>query len=188
MKDLKITIFSIPKAFSGKMAMLQKKAVKSWLDLPCKPKVVLFGSDEGVKEVCEEFGLMHVSNIRKNEYGNYYLDDVFNKIKEKTKDDYICYVNADIIFSKKIEEAIIRIIKNKKNRKDNFLVVGSRFDFDSSENIEFNEGEILKNGLLHPPWGSDFFIFPRAINIEMPSFVVGRPCWDNWLIYFFKKN
>jgi len=29
----------------------------------------------------------------------------------------------------------------------------------------------------------DYFVFPREIDFNMPPFVVGRPTWDNWLVY-----
>lgn len=183
-----MTIFSIPRAFTGSTAILQRNAINSWLNLPCKPTIILFGDDEGVGDVCSEFGLVHIPVVRKNEYSNYYLDEVFDAAKKYATNNLLCYVNADIIFTEKIEQAVHRILENKKIIKNNFLLVGSRWDFDVDENAEFDESFAYRNGLLHPPRGSDFFIFPTHLNIDMPPFVVGRPYWDNWLIYFFRKN
>src|SRR5262249_38230439 len=36
---------------------------------------------------------------------------------------------------------------------------------------------------LHPPAGSDYFLYPRGTLGPLPAFAVGRPAWDNWLIY-----
>jgi hypothetical protein len=36
---------------------------------------------------------------------------------------------------------------------------------------------------LHPPGGSDYFIFPREAYTDMPAFAIGRAGWDNWMIY-----
>ena len=52
----------------------------------------------------------------------------------------------------------------------------------------FTEEFALKNGKIQPPWGSDFFIFPKTMDIDFPPFLVGRPYWDNWMIYYFRKN
>ena len=38
-------------------------------------------------------------------------------------------------------------------------------------------------GVLHPPMGSDYFIFPRTCYRTIPDFAIGRAGWDNWFIY-----
>jgi hypothetical protein len=36
--------------------------------------------------------------------------------------------------------------------------------------------------------GSDYFIFPKGDAIgKLPAFAVGRPAWDNWLIYHARQ-
>jgi hypothetical protein len=42
---------------------------------------------------------------------------------------------------------------------------------------------IAENGKRHPPLGSDYFVFRRGTLGGLPHFAVGRPGWDNWLIY-----
>jgi hypothetical protein len=32
-------------------------------------------------------------------------------------------------------------------------------------------------------WSIDFFVFPRGALGEIPPFVIGRPRWDNWMLY-----
>jgi hypothetical protein len=44
------------------------------------------------------------------------------------------------------------------------------------------------HGRLHPPAGSDFFIFPRALFKDMPDFAIGRAGWDNWMIYHARQQ
>ena len=58
------------------------------------------------------------------------------------------------------------------------------------EELFFQEGweaglrkHISENGELHVPWGSDYFIYPRACYQEMPDFAVGRAGWDNWMLF-----
>ena len=43
--------------------------------------------------------------------------------------------------------------------------------------------QIPQKGVLHPPMGSDYFIFPRSCYQEIPDFAIGRAGWDNWFIY-----
>jgi hypothetical protein len=43
--------------------------------------------------------------------------------------------------------------------------------------------ELESKGRLHPPAGSDYFIFDRGSFKEMPLFALGRAGWDNWMIF-----
>ncbi len=73
---------------------------------------------------------------------------------------------------------------------ERFLIVGQRWDLDVRESIGGSSGWEEKFwrryesiGRLHPPMGSDYFIFPRACFQHIPDFAVGRAGWDNWMIY-----
>jgi hypothetical protein len=43
--------------------------------------------------------------------------------------------------------------------------------------------DLRERGRLHPPSGSDYFIFPRGCFQEMPRFAIGRAGWDNWMFF-----
>ena len=66
---------------------------------------------------------------------------------------------------------------------------------DVTEEIKFNESDwenklrdlIIKEGKLHSFSGMDYFIFPRDLQHDLPSFAVGRPGWDSWLVYHIKS-
>jgi hypothetical protein len=39
-------------------------------------------------------------------------------------------------------------------------------------------------GSLHAKWGIDYFVFPKhSPLLQIPRFAVGRPAWDNWMIF-----
>jgi hypothetical protein len=42
--------------------------------------------------------------------------------------------------------------------------------------------------VLHPIFSIDYFIFSRDQYQEMPDFVIGRPQWDNWMIYHARQQ
>jgi hypothetical protein len=42
---------------------------------------------------------------------------------------------------------------------------------------------VAEDAVLHPPAGSDYFVYPRDLNWNAPPFVIGRVAWDNWMIY-----
>jgi len=71
-----------------------------------------------------------------------------------------------------------------------FLVIGQRWDLSITEPLTFErewQHQVRKkleaNGRLHPPAGSDYFIFRRGIFKGMPPFALGRAGWDNWMIF-----
>ncbi len=68
------------------------------------------------------------------------------------------------------------------------MLVGQRWDFNSLPGGTFSIDLAHQNGKIHPPWGSDFFIYPKKIGLNLPPFLIGRPYWDNWLIGHFLKN
>ena len=72
-------------------------------------------------------------------------------------------------------------------------MLGQRRDLDFYQEIDTGNADWVKKiermadlqGKVHPPQGSDFFAFHRSISLQMPPFLIGRPLWDNWMIYFF---
>ena len=42
-------------------------------------------------------------------------------------------------------------------------------------------------GVLYPHEGMDYFVYPRGAIGPLPAFAVGRPSWDNWMIYRARK-
>jgi hypothetical protein len=185
-----LTIFTIPKPFVGHIGVIQRNAILSWLHLIPKCDIILFGDELGIQEIAQEFGIRHVPEIKKNEYGTPFLDDVFNHAQKIAHYDILCYCNADIIFFGDLIEAI------KKLPVREYLMVGERWDVDVTTSIDTSRetwaGEFLAfarehHSVLNFP-GMDYFIFPKGMLDEFPPFVVGRRGWDNWLIFHVRKR
>jgi hypothetical protein len=82
-----------------------------------------------------------------------------------------------------------------EKRKQNFVLLSQRWDLDVTQPIEFTEGwqnrlssMVHRQGSLHRPAGSDFFLFPRSSYTDVPDFTIGRAGWDNWMIYKARKE
>jgi hypothetical protein len=76
-----------------------------------------------------------------------------------------------------------------------FLIVGRRWDLDIREPLRFSlnwtqeiQEKVKLKGKVHPPAGSDYFIFPRHLFTSIPKFAIGRAGWDNWMIYYARKQ
>jgi len=183
-----LTIFTNPRAFNNQFGTIQRNAIKSWLLLRPKCEIILFGEDEGVAETAKEFGVRHIPEIEKNEFGTPLLDSVFNLAQKLANNHFMVYISADII----LLSDFIRAVKTiKESSLSSFLMVGQRIDLDIEEELQFNdinwEAKLRKlainKGKLHSPEGADYFVFPKGFYHNVPPFAIGRTVHDNWLIY-----
>lgn len=180
-----LTIFTLPKPFIGHAEIIQRNALQSWLRLVPPCEIFLCGDDQGVKETAAEFNVRHLPNIKKNEFGTPLLNSAFSAVQQEASMPLLCYVNADIIIMQSLIDAVKRVNFKK------YLLIGQRWNLDVSDLIDFDDPSWEKNleirvsekGELQPPFGSDYFIFPKEIEWGLPKFAVGRPGWDNWFIY-----
>jgi hypothetical protein len=180
-----LTIFTIPKPFEGHSGIIQRNAIQSWLKLTPACELILCGADHGVSETAEEFGVKHIADIEQTSLGTPLLSSAFSEVQDIAQYRLICYLNADIILFSNFLEAVERV------QFERFLMVGQRWDLDVKTEIDFESldwvhdlaRDLKSRGVLHPASGSDYFVFPNGSIGELPDFAVGRPGWDNWLIY-----
>lgn len=180
-----LTLFTIPKPFVGQIATIQHNAIRSWLELRPSCEIILCGNDSGVADAAREYGLRQISNVVLTNYGTPLLSSAFAQVQQTASHALICYVNSDIIILTNLSQVIARVPFRQ------FLMLGRRWDLDVTAPLDFAYLEWRENlwervrsqGSLHPPSGSDYFVFPRGSIGVLPDFAVGRPGWDNWFIY-----
>ncbi len=184
-----LTIFTIPKPFQGHIAVIQRNAIKSWLLLQPTCEVILCGDDPGTAETAQEFGVKHIQDIAINDYGTPLLDDAFNRVQQIARNRFICYANADIIFFSDLMSALTLLPMSQ------FLMVGQRWDIDIIAPIDFDKPDweqrfkihLAHHGKLQRIDYIDYFVFPKNTIGDLPKFAVGRPGWDNWMIYSARR-
>lgn len=185
-----ITIFTIPKPFIGLDNIHQRNAIQSWLAIRPESEIILCGNDQGVAEAAKEYGVVHIPDIPVNEFGTPYLNAAFERAQEIARYNLMCYVNADIIFFDDLMVTLGHVPFEK------FLIVGRRWDIDVDQLIDFQNPntnqsfklDVLSNASVNKPLGSDYFVFKKHSLGKLPAFVVGRPHWDNWMIYNARKK
>lgn len=178
-----ITVFSIPKPFVGHTNVIQRNAIRSW-KASGFDDIVLIGDDHGVAAVAEEHGVGHVPAVEKNEFGTPLLSSAFAAAARVAKHDMLMYVNADIILFPQLIDAVRTVGLPR------FLLSGRRWNLDLDTEIDFSrdrwaddlQQQVSRWGVLHGYSGKDYFVFTRN-TVRMPAFAVGRPGWDDWLIY-----
>jgi len=182
-----LTIFSTPKPFRGHIGTIQRNAIQSWKRLHPDVEVILFGDDEGAAEAAREFGIQHVPDVPRNEFGTKLLRGFFEPAQRMARNDRLCYVNCDIILTNSLVTAVDLTASNFQK----FLVVGRRLDTDIAEPWNFADpgweerlaAFARKSGRLAAPWFIDYFAFQRGLYQGIPPFVIGRIHWDHWLIW-----
>jgi hypothetical protein len=186
-----ITLFSAPKPFTDPhIALIQHNAIKSWTLLP-EVEVILLGEETGLAEAAHELAVKHISGVKCNDNGTPLISSMFQLARENSNSELLCVINADMILMPDFLEAARR----SRLQRDKFVLLSQRWDLDLTQPIEFTEGWqsrlssiVHRQGTLHRPAGSDFFLFPKSCYMEIPSFTIGRAGWDNWMIYKARRE
>ena len=187
-----LTIFTTPKPFANPhIATIQRNALVNWQALGSDVTVIVLGDEAGAAEGAAEFGALHLPAVARNAEGTPLISDLFDQARSHADGLLLAYVNADILLLPDFVETARRVYQQTSE----FLLVGQRWDLDVTEPLSFAagwEGELRHQaqqiGKLHPPAGSDYFIFPRDAYRGMPKFAIGRAGWDNWMIYHARRK
>jgi hypothetical protein len=181
-----ISIFTIPKAFKGHIAVIQRNAIKSWTFLHPNIDIMVCGDDEGTEGISKEYGLRWISHIKLNNYGTPLLDSAFSQAASAAHHRLLCYINSDIILMNDFIGSIKRIPFQE------FLLTGRRWNVNITSLLDFSEDNwennllnfVKSQGTLDVPIAMDYFVFPTLSDLKIiPPFAVGRPFWDNFFIY-----
>jgi hypothetical protein len=186
--DSFITIFTAPKAFTQPhIAMIQRNAIQSWMHLGDEVRVLLVGEEAGMAEFAAENGLQHLPDVARNARGTPLVSSIFELARQNSTSPLMAYVNADILLTPDFIKAARQVL----SQAERFLIVSQRWDLDLQQALDFSPGwdtrlqeQVKGHGRLHPPGGSDFFIFPRTCFTKLPGFAIGRAGWDNWMFYY----
>jgi len=181
-----ITLFSAPKPFTDlHIATIQRNAIKSWT-LLSDVEVFLIGNESGVAKAANELGVEHFPNVKCTENGTPLISSMFQLARENTHSDLLCIINADMILMPDFIEAARR----SRFQRDTFVLLSQRWDLNVTQPLDFSDdwqnrlrSTVHRQGQLHRPAGSDFFLFPHSCYTDIPDFAIGRAGWDNWMIY-----
>ncbi len=182
-----LTIFTAPKPFTNpQINLIQRNAIQSWQHLGEDVNVFMVGDEPGMAQFASDAGLQQLSGVACNALGTPLVSAIFSMVRQASSSPLLAYVNADIVLTPQFVETARRTY----SQLERFLIVGQRYDLNMQQLLEFTSGwdlyllaDLQKRGRLHPPAGSDYFIFPRTCFNEIPKFAIGRAGWDNWMLY-----
>jgi len=186
-----LTIFTAPKPFTNPhINIIQRNAIQAWKSLP-DVEVMLIGEEPGIPETAGELGVQNVKKVERDEKGIPIVRSVMEIGHKFSSSPMLCYANTDMILMSDLVLAARQVSKQVKD----FLMVSQRWDLDLTEPIDFGPNwearlrlRVEQSGKFYSPWGIDYFIFPHHLYTEVPDFTIGRPAWDNWMVYHARTN
>jgi hypothetical protein len=113
---------------------------------------------------------------------------MLHRAQDIAQHDLLCYINCDILLMRDFCDAVKRVRETHRR----FLMVGRRWDTELSERLDFGSRDwesrlrerVFREGLRRTSEWIDYFVFTRGLyGANLPSFVVGRVFWDNWLVW-----
>lgn len=180
-----ITIFSVLKPMTDPhIAMIQRNAVASWMNLIPTPEIILFGDREGVPEFAKEIGAKHIKKLARTDAGNDRMDDAFTKAWKAAKYPLCMYINADIVLPPHFLDVVSAI------DCANYLMIGRRqntavsyaIDFDDTNWWQKVETVARTRGHDAGVGSVDYFVHKRNALDAIPVMPAGGFYTDNYLV------
>jgi hypothetical protein len=148
--------------------------------------VTLIGNEAGIPETAKEFAVRNVPEVQRDEKGIPLVSSVMEIGHKFSDSPMLCYANADMI----LMSDLMRAARQVSEQAHDFLVVGQRWDLEQTDPLDFSGDwesrlrlDVAQRGKFYSPWGIDYFVFPRHLYADVPNFTIGRPAWDNWMVY-----
>jgi hypothetical protein len=187
-----LTVFTAPKPFTNPhINTIQRNAIQSWIHLGPEVEVYLMGNETGMEEVAEEFHVKHFPEVKCSDLGTPYISSMFELARQASDSPYLAILNADIL----LMPDFVKAARQVGSQANEFLFLGRRWDLDVEQELDFSQDwesrlrdDVKERGNLHGPVGSDYFLIPRELLVDMPEFTIGRSGWDNWTIYYAIKS
>jgi hypothetical protein len=181
-----LTVFTAPKPFTNPhVNIIQRNAIQAWTHLQ-DVEVLLVGDEPGIAEVARDYGVKHVPGVDRDDQGVPTVRSVMARGHAFSDSPMLCYANADMI----LMSDLVLATRQVATQVEDFLMVGQRWNLDVTEPIDFNgdwearlRTQVHHHGEYYSPWGIDYFVFPRHLYTDVPDFTIGRPAWDNWMVY-----
>jgi hypothetical protein len=182
-----LTLFTVPKPFHGHVGDIQRNAIESWRALGPLVQVVLIGDEDGVEEAAREGGIEHVGNLARNDRGTPRLDSALERVEAVARHPLWCLINGDIILLDDFLPAVQRV----GSAFERFLMVGESRDLAVPAGARLGEPAVrtelrqraLRGARLRGYAALDYFVFPNGQFGPLPPFLIGRACFDNWLVW-----
>lgn len=144
--------------------------------------------------LARKVGAERNNRIQTNENGLPLAHSLFQTAKALSNTPFLCYVNADIAFLGDFPSVIRRLCSGLP--KKNWILTGLRTTLPRKKFeqalTEIETGKkyypqrfslLAEDSLPAEPSAFDYFLFPKEAPIPLRPFYIGRPAWDNWILF-----
>jgi hypothetical protein len=126
-----------------------------------------------------------VPAVARNASGTPLVSDLFAAAARQARHRLLVYANADMILFDDLLHAVARV-----EHLPRFLLCGRRWNLRVDEQLTFDRewaerlrARVAREGHLAIPGAIDYFAFPRDLYRSIPPFAIGRPEWDQWMLF-----
>ncbi|KAK3085732.1 hypothetical protein FSP39_007925 [Pinctada imbricata] len=122
------------------------------------------------------------------------LRTMFSDVKKIVKSKFYSYSNSDILFTGNLIHTLFTIMTYNFTSKDVILIIGQRTNIFNVTKQEASAWETIRTvaqsrGKIYLSWAIDYFISSDNYPWDrIPDVVVGRPAFDNWIVWYTKKK
>ena len=192
-----ITLFAIPKSFSGSSdhtTIIQTNAIRSWIRLAPLVEVVLVGDEPGIALAAERLGVRHSDRLEYNRRGTPLVNSAFETVRSMSESPLLAYCNSDVILTDDFLSTMQRLVELKQEKP--FVAFGRRIDLKIESEVNFDTdggmSELVarakSEGQIVSQICKEYFVFPRSVFQDIPAFAIGRGNWDNWMVHSAKQE
>jgi hypothetical protein len=179
-----LTIFTLPKPFEGDTGRMQRNAIRSWKRIDPACQIFLCGNEPDLDDAAAQLGVDRATGIDCTEFGTPLVSSAFNRVAELSSHDVLCYANSDVIFLSDFLPAV----QSVPSELPQFLIVGECWNLSVDGELSEKDYAALRQrastgGTPRGPEAIDFFVYRKGTIGPLPDFAVGRPGWDNWMIW-----
>lgn len=180
------TIFAIIRPWNPVFSPLQYNAIKSWLLLRPRPRIILFTEPNTDNAILDGWDIeLHTTKC--NQFGTPLVSDALHRTMDMAQGDVLVMANADNIYLPGFTAAIAHVSRNFPQ----FLMVGQRWDVSVPNYISFTPWWTIDlmslHRDLHGKAAIDYLAFYTGDWLrDLPDFAVGRSSYDNEIVALTK--
>lgn len=162
---------------------IQENSLNSWKWLNCEKEIFVFNKDESIKKLVSNLGLNLVTDYESSESSDLPTWRTMRNFASNiaTDNDYIVWINSDIIVDDSLPNTIFSI--KKDNNLDNFVLTGKRKNWKNY--FKITDSNQISNLVLESEgdkWEIDYFVFKKQHFSDLPKFYIARMRFDNYLL------
>ncbi|KAK3599738.1 hypothetical protein CHS0354_037211 [Potamilus streckersoni] len=160
----------------------------NWISLRPLIVPVVFTNETSTAEQCSQKGWKVLPVRAAAAKGAPVLKYMYLDVMKQFDSKFYAFANSDILFTDKLVETLLAVLKENSTFNGHTLIVGKRTNVNNLTESEGSswrglESVSKKRGMLFATYAEDYFITSASYPWkDIPDIVIGRKAYDNWLV------